>query len=94
MNSSYSSYGPGAFNPILHIILVQFILFFKSSWCKMASAERNWIKSASQAAATAIAFSSVLYRYLFYGSRHPSIFSFFLVKQNKFEDIKNKFSTN
>ena len=27
---------PGALHPILHIVLVQFILFFKSSWCKIA----------------------------------------------------------
>ena len=31
-NSSYSSYRPGAINPILHIVLVKVILFFKSSW--------------------------------------------------------------
>ena len=32
---------------ILHqnIVLVQFILFFLSSWCKIASAARNWINS-------------------------------------------------
>ena len=31
LNSSYSSYHPGAIPPILHIILVQFLLFFISS---------------------------------------------------------------
>ena len=31
MNSSYSSYGPGASHPIPHIVLVQIILFIKSS---------------------------------------------------------------
>ena len=54
MNLSFSSYhpGPGAIYPFLHIILVQFILFFISSWCnssfskyhpgaKKASSARN-----------------------------------------------------
>ena len=31
--------------PFLHIILVQIILFFISSWCKAASTARNWINS-------------------------------------------------
>ena len=34
--------------PILNIVLVRFILFFKSAWCKIASAARNWINSAPQ----------------------------------------------
>ena len=33
INSSFSSNNPGAIHPILQIIMVQFILFFKSSWC-------------------------------------------------------------
>ena len=41
------------------IIIVQFILFFKTSQCKTASAARNWINSATQTAATTFAFSSV-----------------------------------
>ena len=32
MNSSFSSYHPGAIQPFFHIILVQFVLFFISSW--------------------------------------------------------------
>ena len=54
MNSSYSSNHPGAIHYILHIILMQLILFFKSSWCKIASAAENWINSATQAAATTL----------------------------------------
>ena len=38
---SYSSYRPGAIHPVLHIILVLLILFFKSFMCKIASAARN-----------------------------------------------------
>ena len=33
INSSFSSYRPGAIYAILHIVLVNFILFFISSWC-------------------------------------------------------------
>ena len=36
-----------------------FILYFKSSWDKIASTARNWINSAPQAAATTFAFSYV-----------------------------------
>ena len=36
-----------------------FILFFKSSWYKIASAARNCINSGSQTAATTFTFSSV-----------------------------------
>ena len=50
-------YGPGAIHPILPIVLVQFILFFKLSWCKKHSKE--WNKSVPQAAVTTFAFSSV-----------------------------------
>ena len=46
MNSSCSSYRPDAIHPILHVVKVQLILFFKSSWCKIASAARNKINSA------------------------------------------------
>ena len=45
----------GAF---LQIILVQFILFFKSSYCKMASGTRNSINSVPQTAGTTVAFSA------------------------------------
>ena len=41
MNSPYSSYRPGAIHPILHIVQVQFVLFFESSWCKTASAAKG-----------------------------------------------------
>ena len=37
----------------------EFILFFKSSWCKIASAARNWINSVPQTATTTFAFSSM-----------------------------------
>ena len=44
MNSSYSSYRPGAINPMPHIVLVQFILFFKLSlWEKQrCQLSVNW----------------------------------------------------
>ena len=58
-SSSYSSYRPGAIHPIIHIVLVQFIIFFNSSWCKIVSEARNLINSAPQAAGTTFAFSSV-----------------------------------
>ena len=58
MNSSFSSYLPGAIHPFLRIILVQFILFFKSSWCKIASRAGNWIIFVAQTATTTFAFSS------------------------------------
>ena len=56
MNSSFSSYHPGAINLFLHTILVQFILVFISSWCKIACAARNWINSVPQTAALCILF--------------------------------------
>ena len=34
MNSSYSSYRPGAIHPILHIVLAQFILFLNRPYAK------------------------------------------------------------
>ena len=37
MSSSYFSYRSGAIHPILHIVLIQLILFFKSSWSKLAN---------------------------------------------------------
>ena len=37
----------------------EFIPFFKSSWCKIACATRNWIYSVPQTAATTFAFFSV-----------------------------------
>ena len=55
---SYSSYRPCAFHHILHVVLVHFILFFKS-WCKIVCGPWNWIKSAPQAAVSIFAFSSV-----------------------------------
>ena len=36
MNSSFSSCHPGAINPFLHFILLQFILFFMSSCCNLS----------------------------------------------------------
>ena len=59
MNSYFSSFHPDAIYPFLYIIRVQLILFFISSWCKIASAERNLINSAPQTAARNFAFSSV-----------------------------------
>ena len=64
-------------HPFLHIILVQFfffsysilvqlILFFISSWCKIAGAARNWINSVPQTAATTFSFSSVFILLLWY----------------------------
>ena len=41
----------------LYIILVQFILFFKLSYCKIASPARNWINSVPQTAAPTFALS-------------------------------------
>ena len=41
----------------LYIILVQFILFFKLFFCKIASPARNWINSVPQTAATTFALS-------------------------------------
>ena len=38
----------------------EFIPFFKSFWCKIASAARNWINSFPQTAATAFAVSSMM----------------------------------
>ena len=54
------------FYPNLHIVMVQFILFINSSWCKIASV-RQGIESilAPQPAATTFVFSSVLS--FFYG---------------------------
>ena len=57
--TSFSSYHPGTNSSFPQIILVQFILFFISSWCKIASAARNLISFAPQTAATTFAFSSV-----------------------------------
>ena len=37
----------------------EFTLIFKSSWCKIDSATRNWINSVPQAAATTFAYFSV-----------------------------------
>ena len=45
MNSSYSSYRPVEIHPFLHIVRVQFILFFKLSWWKISSLARNLINS-------------------------------------------------
>ena len=43
--------------PFLQIILMLIILVFKSSWCKTASAARNWINSVPQTTAPTFAFS-------------------------------------
>ena len=53
-------------HPILHIVLVQLILLFKSSWCKIASAAKKLIDSAPQTAATTFAFSSVFILFLWW----------------------------
>ena len=47
---------PHTFHQVSIILL---ILFFKSFWCKIANAARNWINSVPQAAVTTFAFSSV-----------------------------------
>ena len=39
--STYSSNRPGANHPILQIVLVQIILFFKSSWCNSSSYSKS-----------------------------------------------------
>ena len=60
--SSYS-----AIHPIPHNVVVQLILFFKSSWCKIANVERK-INSAPQASAKTFAFSGLfilLYKYVY-----------------------------
>ena len=46
-------------HPFRQVANILFILFFKSSWCKIASAARNWIYSVAQTEATTFAFSSV-----------------------------------
>ena len=51
----------------LQIILVQFILFFNLSRCKIASVARNCINYVPQTAATTFAFSSVLILLLWQG---------------------------
>ena len=50
----------GWIHPFLQIILVNFILFFNLSKCKIANAPGNQINSDSQTAVTTFAFSSVL----------------------------------
>ena len=50
----------GWIHPILHIILVQLILFFISFKCKIASAVKKLIKFCPPTAATTFAFSSVI----------------------------------
>ena len=61
---------------VLHIVIVQFILF-KSSLCKIASVARNLINSAPQAAVTTFVFSSVFI--LLPWSRHTTWLSAFSV---------------
>ena len=58
INSSYSSHHPGAIHPVIHIALVQLIIFFKLSWCQIASGAKKWVDSAPQATATTFAFST------------------------------------
>ena len=73
MNLCYSQYRPGAVHSILHIVLVDFLLFFISSWCKIASVARNLISSAPpscQALALTFAFSSVCILLLCYALLH------------------------
>ena len=48
-------------DPFLQIILAQFMLFFKSSLCKTASAERNLLNSVPQTAAMTFAFFFCIY---------------------------------
>ena len=45
-------------HPFRQVAVIIFILFFKSSWCKIASAARNWNHSVLQSAPTTFAFSS------------------------------------
>ena len=51
----------GMTSSYFHIAMVQFILFFKLSWCKTASGAKKWTDSAPKAAETTFAFSSVLF---------------------------------
>ena len=81
MNSSYSAYNPGTMHPILHIVLEQIILFFKSSKCKIASTARIWIFYASQEAATTFAFSSVFI--LLLCVRRKSVYHWVMEKAEK-----------
>ena len=71
MNSSYSSHSPGAVRPIPHIILVQLILFFKSSCCKIASVVWNWINSAPKQQRRPLA--CLLSLFFFYAPSSPNI---------------------
>ena len=60
-----SCFPPGRFwriwwiHPFFQTILVQFIQFFNSSYCKAASAARNWTDYVPQTAATTLAFLPV-----------------------------------
>ena len=46
-------------HPFRQVAVIILILYFKSSWWKIARAARNWINSVPQTAATTVAFSSV-----------------------------------
>ena len=46
-------------NPFRHVAVILLILFFQSSWWKIASVARNLINSVPQTAATTFAFPSV-----------------------------------
>ena len=59
MNCTRTIWRIGWIAPGWHEELDEFIPFFKTSWCKIASALRNWTNSVPQTAATIFAFSSV-----------------------------------
>ena len=48
-------------HPLQQVDVILFILFYKSSWCKIASAAKNWSNSVTQTAATTFAFFSVFF---------------------------------
>ena len=75
-------------HPMLPIVLVQFILFFKSTWCKTASGAKKWIKSAPQAAA----FSSVFLLLLCITTIETTFKNMWKTKLNvKKKQLKNNF---
>ena len=79
MNLSHSSYRPGAIHYSFQIVLMQFILVFISSWCKIASAAGNGINSVPQTAATTFAFSSV---FILLQCSYPTLIQLAAIKRN------------
>ena len=63
-NYSYSSYSPSSVHPILHIVQVQFVIFFISSWCNAS------YSSYRSGAIRPILLIFLVQFILFYGSVH------------------------